>query len=451
MIIQPAKKLHGKLSLPGDKSISHRAAMFAALATGETQIENFASSADCAATLNCLENLGVEITRAGSSVKIKGVGKIGFEPPTVALDCENSGTTVRLLSGILAGQNFTSELNGDESLKKRPMRRVIEPLEKMGAKIESASFFLPMIINGKHPLKPVEYVLPVASAQVKSCILLAGLFATGKTTISFKQSAVRNLKPEIGMMRDHTERMLNWFGVKLKETLVADEDGFFIHQTSIEGTTAKLVANGSLNIPSDISSAAFFLVAAACLSDSQLTLENVGLNPTRTAILDVLENCGVKIEKSDEREVCNEPVGNLTVYGSIKPAPTTVKAVILQGGQIPGLIDELPVLAVLGTQLEGGLTIRDASELRVKESDRIAATVENLQRMGAIVEEFPDGLRVEKSTLRGAQIETYGDHRIAMAFAVAGLFAVGNTKIMDADCVKVSFPEFFDSLKKVCE
>lgn len=445
MIIQPAKKIHGALTLPGDKSISHRAAMLAALATGETEIENFASSADCAATLNCLINLGVQIRRDGSKVRIKGVGKTGFSPSAVALDCENSGTTVRLLSGILAGQNFTSELIGDESLQKRPMRRVIEPLRKMGARVESANDCLPMKIFGKNPLQAIKYVLPIPSAQVKSCVLLAGLFAHGTTTVQSSKSAVRQSN-----MRDHTERMLRWFGVSLEDYFVETEDNFFVHETVVD-SNAQLTANGVLNVPSDISSAAFFLVAAAGLANSKLTLFNVGLNPTRTAVLDVLTNCAVRIERSSEREVCNEPIGDLTVYGSAPLVPRNAQANILQGAQISNLIDELPILAVLGTQLEGGLTIRDAAELRVKESDRIRATVENLRRMNARVEEFPDGLRVEKSNLSGAQIDPVGDHRIAMAFAVAGLFADSSTEIVNADCVKVSFPEFFDALKKVCE
>ena len=430
MIIQPAKKLYGNLRLPGDKSISHRAGLLAAMATGETRIENFASSADCAATLACLENLGVEITRENSTVIIKGVGKTGFHQPTVALDCENSGTTVRLLSGILAGQNFTSTLSGDDSLKKRPMRRVIEPLEKMGASIKSENGFLPLVIHGKNLLQAGALSSGAPSAQVKSCVLLAGLNARGTTVFSEKTQT-----------RDHTERMLEWFGVKLIKNKT--ENGGEILIDGNQFLTAR-----DLQIPADVSSAAFFLVAAACLKKSELTLENVGLNPTRTAILDVLQTCGVRIERANERDVCNEPIGDLTVYGDDEFARRkSPGANVLQGATIANLIDELPILAVFGTQIEGGLEIRDAAELRVKESDRIASVVENLRRMGANVEEFPDGLRVEKSDLRAAQIQSFGDHRIAMAFSIAALFARGETEILGADCVKVSFPEFYQVLK----
>lgn len=422
------------MRLPGDKSISHRAAMFSALAEGETEIVNFASSADCAATVNCLKNLGVEIRRDGSNVKVKGAGKNGFTAPQNPLDCENSGTTMRLLAGILAGQSFISVLTGDESLSKRPMRRVIEPLEKMGAKIESVNDCAPLTIRGRNPLQSGFISSTVSSAQVKSCVLLAGLFADGKTIF-----------PEKVKTRDHTERMIEWFGVELfrNKTESGEEIG-------IDGNQ-KLKANGTLNVPSDISSAAFFLVAAACLKGSELRLENVGLNPSRTAVLDVLQSFGAQIEIENKREVCNEPVGDLVVRGGGNLAPSEPQANILRGEIIANLIDELPILSVFGTQIEGGLEIRDAQELRVKESDRIAAVVENLKRMGATVEEFPDGLRVEKSNLKGATIESFGDHRIAMAFSVAALFAEGESEINGADCVKVSMPEFFDSLKTVCE
>lgn len=432
MIIQPAKKLHGNLRLPGDKSISHRAAMLAAFAEGETLITNFASSADCAATLNCLENLGVEIKREGSTVKIRGVGKNGFSAPAKPLDCENSGTTMRLLAGILAGQNFDSVLTGDESLRKRPMRRVIDPLEKMGAKIESENGCAPLTIHGKNPLHSAFLFSQVPSAQVKSCALLAGLNADGNTIFSEKIKT-----------RDHTERMLEWFGAEIFRNKT--EIGWEIW---IDGNQ-KLAAS-DLQIPADISSAAFFLVAAACLQNSKLKLENVGLNPTRIAVLDVLQNFGARIEIENQREVCNEPVGDLIVFGG-EIVSQIENGNVLRGAKIAELIDELPVLAVFGTQIENGLEIRDAAELRVKESDRISTVVENLRKMGARVEEFADGLRVEKSKLTGARIESFGDHRIAMAFSIAALFAEGETEILGADCVKVSFPEFFDVLKNVCK
>lgn len=408
MKIKPANSVSGKIRLPGDKSISHRAAILASMATGETRIENFATSADCAATLNCLENLGVEIKRENTTVFIKGAGKTGFRKPEKPLDCGNSGTTVRLLAGVLAGQNFDSILIGDESLSKRPMRRIIEPLERMGAKIESANDCAPLKIYGKNPLRAISYDLPVASAQVKSCVLLAALNAAGKCTVQSPKSKAKSPNS-----RNHTELMLEFFGAETEEIFLEAEDEF-IHQVSIDGT-AKLAAK-NLRIPSDISSAAFFIVAAACLKNSEIVLQAVGLNPTRTAIIEVLQNFGAQIEIFNERETINEKVGDLRVTGSEKFAPE-LKARKIDRELVPNLIDEIPILAVFGTQIETGLEIRDAAELRVKESDRIKAIVENLRRMNADVEEFADGFRVEKSKLKGAKIDSFGDHRIAMAFS----------------------------------
>ncbi|MGI8556656.1 MAG: 3-phosphoshikimate 1-carboxyvinyltransferase [Pyrinomonadaceae bacterium] len=431
MKIKSAKIIEGEVKLPGDKSISHRAALFAAIADGETRIENFATSADCASTLRCLQNLGVVMRREGSTVWIKGVGKNGFREPPENLDGGNSGTTVRLLAGILAGQNFKATLSGDESLSKRPMKRIIEPLTQMGAKIEAENNLPPLKIYGKNPLRPISYELPVASAQVKSCVLLAGLFADGTTEV-IENAATRN----------HTENMLRFFGANITETF--DKN---IHRIMVAGDSK--LSGQNFSVPSDISSAAFFLVAASCLKNSNLLLKNVGLNPTRRAIVGVLQNFGADIAILNEAEICNESVGDLRVRGGrakISPKSKTNK---IEGGIIANLIDEIPVLAIFGTQLENGLEIRGAQELRVKESDRIAATVENLRRMGASVEEFPDGLRIKKSNLKGAEIESYGDHRIAMAFAVAALFADGETKIKGAECVAVSFPEFFQTLGEI--
>jgi len=431
MKINSTNYLQGPINLPGDKSISHRAAMFSAMANGETKISNFASSADCASTLECLKGLGVEISREGSTVFIKGVGKTGFTKPEIDLDCGNSGTTMRLMCGILAGQNFDSVLIGDESLSKRPMKRVIEPLSKMDAKIDSVENHAPLTIYGKNPLTAHNFDPKIASAQLKSCLLLAGLNADGETSVLEKTQT-----------RDHTERMLKYLGVNLQETKT--ENGTLISVSGEEILTAK-----DLNVPSDVSSAAFFLVAAACLKGSEIVLKNVGLNPSRTGIIEALSNFGAKIEILNETELCNEPVGDLKICGNetlIRKAETN-----LVGGEIiANLIDEIPILAVFGTQIEGGIEIRNAEELRVKESDRIAAVVENLKRMGAEVEEFADGLRVGKSNLKGAIVDSFGDHRIAMAFAVAALFAEGETEIIDAECAAVSFPEFFDTLKSVC-
>ncbi|GIU82077.1 MAG: 3-phosphoshikimate 1-carboxyvinyltransferase [Acidobacteria bacterium] len=447
--IKPAKRLKGTVYLPGDKSISHRAAILSAIAEGTSRIENFSTSADCNSTLKCLESLGISIVRNGKTVLVKGVGKDGFIRSSRELDCGNSGTTARLLAGVLAGQSFESILIGDESLSKRPMKRIIEPLEMMGAKIESKENCLPLKIRGKRPLKAISYQMPVASAQVKSCILLAGLFADGKTTVS---EAV--IDGETVITRDHTERMLRYFGVDVE---------IFDGKISVSGN-AKLGAR-NFTVPCDISSAAFFLVAASCLKDSEVFIPNVSINPTRTAILKVLMEIGAKIEIrqpafciakdsekdgaiNDERafsdENAGEPVADLVVYGVGQFQTDTLR---IQGAQTASLIDEIPILAVLGTQLEGGLEVRDAKELRVKESDRISAIVENLRRMGVEVEEFSDGFCVKRSRLKATKIDSKADHRIAMAFAVAALLAEeGETEIDQAECVSVSFPDFFQTL-----
>jgi 3-phosphoshikimate 1-carboxyvinyltransferase len=423
VIIPKIKNLRGCIELPGDKSISHRAAIIAALATGETRIENYSTSADCASTLTCLQQLGVEIEQSGRTVLINGVGKNGFCDAQNALDCGNSGTTARLLAGVLAGQNFVSVLTGDDSLRTRPMRRIIAPLTEMGAQIETDNIFLPIKINGKNPLQAISYAPPIASAQVKSCVLLAGLNANGRTEVIEKTKT-----------RDHSERMLGWFGAEIE-----------IENDKISVSGASKLTARDLQIPSDVSSAAFFLVAAACLKDSDLTLKNIGLNKTRTAILDVLQKFGAEIEITNKREACNEPRGDLRMVGA-KHFPAASENV-LRGSVIANLIDELPILAIFGTQLENGLEVRDAAELRVKESDRIRSVVQNLKKMNAKIEEFDDGFRVEKSDLRGAKLDSFGDHRIAMAFAVAGLLANGETEIAGArESVGVSFPEFFKTL-----
>lgn len=428
------------MTLPGDKSISHRAAMLSALAEGDARIENFASSADCASTLDCLKKLGVEIRREDTTVYIKGIGKTGFKAPQENLDCGNSGTTMRLMAGILAGQNFDSVLVGDESLEKRPMKRVIEPLTLMGGQIESQNNCAPLRIFGKNPLQAINYPMNVASAQVKSCVLLAGLNAEGKTRIQSPKS-----KERVSTSRDHTELMLKYLGADLEENFIEYEDGF-VQEISIDGNS-KLTAR-DFYVPSDLSSAAFFLVAASCLKNSDLILKNVGLNPTRRAVVDVLQSFGAGIEILNQKESGNEIIGDLRV-SSGESIALNVKENKIEGDVIANLIDEIPILAIFGTQLENGLEIRNAQELRVKESDRIKAVVENLRKMNADVEEFPDGLRVGKSNLKGARIESFGDHRIAMAFAVAGLVATGETEIIGAECAAVSFPEFFQKLAEI--
>lgn len=426
MLISPAKALRGEIALPGDKSISHRAALLSAMAAGETRIENFATSADCASTLDCLKSLGVQMQQDGPTVRILGSGKNGFRQPEIALDCGNSGTTMRLLVGILAGQGFESVLTGDNSLRSRPMKRVIGPLVAMGASIDSDDGRAPLSVHGSKSLRAMEYRPEVASAQIKSCVLLAGLNAHGDTTVI-----------EAAPTRDHTERMLRWLGVDVRETETEDATRISVSGDSV--LTAR-----DLTVPADISAAAFFMVAAACLPESQIEIRNVGLNPSRSAIIDVLvRDFGASIEIADRTELNNEAVGTMIVRGGL----TSQSDNQIQGRMVSDLIDEIPVLAVLGTQLEGGLEVRDAAELRVKESDRIATVVENLKRMGADIEEFADGFRVSRSRLRGARVDSFGDHRIAMAFAVAGLLAEGETEIVEAECAAVSFPGFFEVLQ----
>ena len=438
--------------MPGDKSISHRAAMIAAMATGVTRVTNYSTSADCATTLSCLEQLGVHIERRPGEVTIRGVSTDGFRQTKEPIDCGNSGTTMRLLAGILASQPFKSTLTGDASLRSRPMARIIEPLRMMGASISSSDGRAPLVIEGQRPLKAIKHELTVASAQVKSGILLAGLSAAGQTHVIESQ-----------VTRDHTERMLDWFGVPL-----AVRDGEGLRAITVDGP-ARFAAR-DFSIPGDISSAAYFIAAAALLPGSSLEIANLGLNPTRALFLEEMRSLGFELELADVREECNEPTGRVVIHGHggcrrslgesqeslADTTPVTLELVristTIHGARIPQLIDELPLLAVVGSQIEGGIEIREAAELRAKESDRIANTVENLRAMGAEVEEFKDGLRVAgPAQLRGATIDPRGDHRIAMAFSVAGLIARGETEIKDAECVAVSFPEFFELLESVVE
>jgi 3-phosphoshikimate 1-carboxyvinyltransferase len=453
MRIEPAKRLRGRLEgLPGDKSVSHRAAVIAALARGLTRVRNYSTSEDCASTLRCLGQLGVRVRREGRDVTVEGAAppdapaatdvRVGLRPPDAPLDCGNSGTTMRLLAGVLAGQPFESTLAGDASLSRRPMRRVIEPLELMGARVGAEDGHAPLRVEGRRPLNSIAYELPVASAQVKSCVLLAGLFARGVTRVSEPSAATR----------DHTERMLRWFGVPVTVEASGDAGETAGRVISVEGGAA--LAARDMDVPADISSAAFLVAAAALLPGSSLKIAGVGLNPTRARVLAALRDLGARVHTEGVGERCNEPVGDVLVSGDTRGlAPAGAGANVLRGPSIAQLIDELPVLAVVGSQAEGGLEIRDAAELRVKESDRIGATVRNLRAMGAQVEEFEDGLRVEGRTrLRGARLDAHGDHRIAMAFAVAALAAEGASEIEGArECVGVSFPEFFDLLESVAE
>ncbi|GAC1627079.1 MAG: 3-phosphoshikimate 1-carboxyvinyltransferase [Candidatus Acidiferrum sp.] len=431
-IIHPAKHLSGGLQLPGDKSISHRYAMLAGLAEGTSELTHFAAAADCHSTLGCMRALGAEVRVDGGTVRITGGGLHGLKSSWRALDAENSGTTIRLLSGILAGQEFTTRISGDASLQKRPMKRVMTPLREMGADIRAREEnFAPLEIRGGK-LRAIDYKMPMASAQVKSAVLLAGLFAEGETTVR-----------EPARTRDHTELALEEFGVEIEKT------GKTIRIQGLTGSRGKgMLKAKSLDVPGDLSSAVFFIAAASIFEESSILIHNVGLNPTRTAVLDFFASMGASIQMLSLKSGNGEIVGDLAVKGA------SLKGGVIEGEQVALLIDELPMLAALGPYTEEGIEIRDAAELRVKESDRIAALAENLKKMGATIEERPDGLRVEgrkAGRLHGAEIEPHGDHRIAMAFAVAGLAAEGPTTIRDAECAGVSFPTFFEELARLAE
>ena len=428
MRLTPARKTKGRITLPGDKSISHRAALIAALASESSEISNFSTAQDCASTIKCLQQLGVSVEEKSGVIRVAGGQTL--TAPTAPLDCGNSGSTMRILAGVLAGQNFAAELVGDASLSARPMRRIIEPLELMGAKIDAVDGKPPLNIHGSDQLVPITYQLPVASAQVKSAILFAGLFANGRTTVIEKSPS-----------RDHTERLFNGFGVPVTTN----------NDLSIAIDGPARFTGGAITIPGDISSAAYFIAAAILLPGSELIIESVGLNPTRAAFLAVLRSWGAEISTTDLRTERNEPVGTITVRGGLRSAVRDEDR-ILSGAMIPSLIDELPLLAVAGTQVQGGIQIRDAEELRLKESDRLQATANNLRSMGAGVDEFDDGIAVSGPTqLRGAAIDSYGDHRIAMAFSVAALIAERETQIKDPECVAISFPEFFGLLDTLAE
>ena len=428
MKLSSAQRIKGRIRLPGDKSISHRAAMIGALAGGPTEIANFSSARDCASTVSCLRELGISIDEApGGKLKIPGGQKLAT--PRKPLDCGNSGSTMRMLAGVIAGHDLTAELVGDESLSLRPMRRIIEPLELMGAKIESIDGKPPLTIHGAKNPRAITYKLPVASAQVKSAILFAGLNANGRTTVI-----------ETSPSRDHTERLFNAFGVPVITNDLSH---------TLQGRAR--FTGGSITIPGDISSAAFFIAAAMLLPGSELVIEDVGLNPTRSAFLSVLKSWGADITETNFRFERNEPVGTINVRGGVSAAKHDHSRV-LSGADIPLLIDELPLLAVVGTQISGGIEIRNAAELRHKESDRLATTARNLRAMGADVTELPDGLRISSPPkLHGAEVDSYGDHRIAMAFSVAALIAGGETEIRGSESAAVSFPEFYELLNSLIE
>ena len=440
IIMSPARNIRGSVSLPGDKSISHRYAMLAGIAEGPSRLENYSTGADCASTLQCLRSLGVtwecksllERTpsrqdglrkeAAENVIQIQGRGP-SLTAPTTPLDCGNSGSTMRMLSGIVAAQNFTSELFGDESLSRRPMQRVIAPLTQMGASITSLEARPPLRITGAR-LKAISYKMPVASAQVKTCLLFAGLLAKGEMQI---EEPLRT--------RDHGEVALRAFGAKL------DRKGNAVRirgDQRLHGIEAR--------IPGDLSSAAFFLCAAALFPQSQLTIPNLLMNPTRTRLLDVLIQMGLSISVTQLEQVHGELVGAAYVEGAQLTGTT------IAGADSAALIDEIPVLAAIAPYTEEGIEVRDARELRVKESDRLAALAANLRKMGAQVEETEDGLKIPgNQTLHGAEIDSFGDHRIAMAFAIAALRAKGETVIHNADAAAISYPAFFPSLERLVE
>jgi len=415
-IVNQAKQLTGKITVPGDKSISHRAIMISSLAKGDSNIEGFLRADDCIRTIDCFRKMGIEIDFEDGVVTVKGKGLLGLHEPLDVFDVGNSGTTIRLLVGILAGQKFHATLTGDESIRRRPMGRVIEPLKKMGAVIHGRQrdTLAPLTIIGRE-LKGISYEMPVASAQVKSAVLMAGLYAKGITTIIEKEST-----------RDHTERMLEYFGAAIKR----DDKNI-----SVEGE-GELKAK-KIFVPGDISSASFLMVAASIVPGSDILISNVGVNPGRTGIIDVLHRMGANIEVTNERILSNEPVADISIKYS------ELNAIELSGSIIPRIIDEIPIIAVAATQARGKTVIKGAEELRFKESDRIKTTVHELKRLGANIEESRDGIVIYgPSKLKKGICQSYGDHRIAMISAIAGLVASDQTMVEKVECIETSFPAF---------
>ncbi len=412
--------LHGDITVPGDKSISHRSVMFGAIAKGETTIEGFLLGDDCLSTIDCFRKLGVDIALDGTNVTVKSAGMNAWEEPKDILYTGNSGTTTRLMLGLLAGSNVHAILNGDASIGKRPMKRVIQPLREMNAHITGRADgqYTPLAVQGKK-LTPIDYKMPVASAQVKSAILLAGLNAEGTTIVREEEAS-----------RDHTERMLRQFGAQIesKDGIISFEGGQQLTATHV-------------SVPGDISSAAFFLVAGALAQNSTITLRNVGLNPTRTGIIEALEAMGANLTITIDDENAAEPTGTIVVKNA------SLKGTTIGGAVIPRLIDEIPIIALLATQAEGTTIIKNAEELKVKETNRIDAVVAELTKLGASIQPTDDGMIIEGPTpLRGASLHTYGDHRIGMMGAIAALLTEEPVTLDDADCIAVSYPTFFNDL-----
>jgi len=424
LVLEKVNKLTGNIFVPGDKSISHRSLILGSISQGETRVYNLLNSLDCLRTLECMQSLGVKIELdEDNSVNIKGKGLYGLQESKIILDVGNSGTTIRLLTGLLSGQNFYSVLNGDDSIRKRPMKRVVEPLRLMGADIwgRKDGQFAPLSIRG-NKLHPLHYTLPVASAQVKTALLLAGLYTTGETVVK-----------EPLPTRDHTERMLEIMQADLK-----------ISPPKIKVIGGKELRGTDIFIPGDISSAAYFIAAAGMLKDSQIIIKQVGVNPTRTGIIKILKKMGTKIDILNYQIKSNEPQADLMIEYS------KLKGVEIKKENVPFLIDELPLIAVSATQAQGKTVVSGAKELRVKETDRIKAIVSELKKMGADIEEREDGFTVNGPTrLQGAVCESYNDHRIAMSLAVAALLAEGKTIIKNSECIDISFPGFEKTLRKL--
>lgn len=423
--IEKPKRLRGEVTIPGDKSISHRSIIFGALAKGDTRVKGFLDAADCRATISLFRMLGITIENDGQeTLVIRGKGAHGLKAPTNILDVNNSGTTMRLSSGILAGQPFSSKITGDASIQKRPMGRIMEPLLQMGANIvsENGNNLAPLVIKPAE-LSGIHYHSPIASAQVKSCILLAGLYASGETTVT-----------EPIVSRDHTERMLKAFGADIHAA-----------NNSVSIRAGHELMAQDIDVPADISSAAYFLAAASIHPDAELLLKGVNINPTRVGILTVAKGMGANISLENKRMVSGEEVADLIIRSA------SLQGTVIDGDLIPTLIDELPVIAVMAAFAKGQTIIRDAAELRVKESDRIETVCSNLLEMGARVTPKEDGMVIEGGQpLKGAHIKTVGDHRIAMAFSVAGLMT-GEQTFDDTDCVQISYENFYDSLFSVME
>ncbi|MCI8674695.1 MAG: 3-phosphoshikimate 1-carboxyvinyltransferase [Lachnospiraceae bacterium] len=418
-------RLRGELTVPGDKSISHRSVMFGSIAKGVTEITGFLQGADCLSTIGCFSAMGVEIRNSGEQVTVQGRGLRGLRQPGHVLDCGNSGTTTRLISGILSGQNFPVTLTGDASIRKRPMKRIMEPLQMMGAEITSiqGNGCAPLRIQGR-PLQGIHYQSPVASAQVKSAVLLAGLYAEGETKVT-----------EPALSRNHTELMLRYFGAEVDS-----------QETTASIRPAEELYGQKIHVPGDISSAAYFIAAGLLVPDAELLIRNVGINPTRDGILKVCQMMGANITLLNEDHSSAEPVADILVRSS------GLKGCVIEGPLIPTLIDELPVIACLACFAQGETIIRDAAELKIKESNRIQVMAENLTAMGADVTETEDGMVIRGGRpLHGASIHCHMDHRIAMSFAIAALAAEGETVIQDSECVNISYPGFYEELGRVVE